>query len=264
MRTSVSRRTALLQLLGIGFAATTSFACSTEEPLSRPLELPRQRPAGEAPEQARWVDALDALADLLVPAEIDAAQRIVVAGAREAKVDRVLDASRFAPLAVALGFVPVLPPIVTTALGATGDTFREALNVELDALAAIERPLTPFAELPGELREKIVVRALDDDELRPSILLVRAACLAAYLGGIASDVGMVAVGLPAYEDHADGLASSGYPRRVSDGALLDPEVDDLAALAADDELDDYTYNEAPLATPGDDLALVLDANGDLR
>jgi hypothetical protein len=257
----VSRRSMLLTLIA-GVAATSALGCSEDRP-SRSLALPREIPGDGAPEATAFSDALDAVADVLVPAARSVEDGRLVPGAREARVDRVLDIGRFAPLAVALGFIPTLPEVATAAITASGDAFRAALGAELDALAALEQPLTPFKDLPRARQEVIVMRAFDDDRLALSLLLVRAACMAAYAGGIASDVGMQEMGFPPFEDLADGLAVSGYPRTRSDGRLLDPARDNLAAIAAKGDLDDYTYNEAPAVTPGDDLSLHLDAFGDL-
>jgi hypothetical protein len=88
------------------------------------------------------------------------------------------------------------------------------------------------------------------------------AAFLAWLGAVRSDIGLVAIGYPPFENHADGLAVSGYPR-TTDGRLVDAEAEDLAALAASGELDDYTYNQVPAATAGVDLDDVLDARGDL-
>ena len=58
-------------------------------------------------------------------------------------------------------------------------------------------------------------------------------------------------------------AVSGYPRTRS-GRTVDAAHENLAQLAAAHDLDDYTFNLAPAPTPGDDLTLLIDANGDLR
>jgi hypothetical protein len=260
---AISRRRALLALAGVGIAAA-SVGCGSSDVPSRPVTLPAQEPGATAPAAEPYADALDALADVLLPAERDASGRVVGVGAREARVDLVLDAARFAPLAVGLGLTPQLSDAATAALATSGDAFRTALNLELDALATLERPLAGFKDLPADLQEKIVARALDDERLAPSILLVRAACMAAFLGGVATDAGMVAVGLPPYEDHEGGLATSGYPRRLKSQHLVDAETEDLFAIAAANDLDDYTYNRAPFATPGDDLSAILDERGDIR
>jgi hypothetical protein len=94
------------------------------------------------------------------------------------------------------------------------------------------------------------------------MLVLRAACFTSFLGAIDSDAGLRAVGFPAFEDMAAGIAVSGYPR-TRDGRLIDAETEDLDALARAGELDDYTYNLQPEPTPGDDLSLVINADGDL-
>ena len=42
--------------------------------------------------------------------------------------------------------------------------------------------------------------------------VVRSACFVAYLGAAYSDVGLREIGFPPFENLADGLAVSGYPR----------------------------------------------------
>ena len=122
---------------------------------------------------------------------------------------------------------------------------RAALNRDLDLMASFEMPLTPFSALPAATQSAIVARAFDDPLRRPVLLVIRAVCFLAYLGGGPSDLGLRAVGFPKFEDLADGVSVSGYPR-MTDGRV-----------------DDYTFNQQPAPTSGDDLSLVLTPNGDL-
>jgi hypothetical protein len=207
------------------------------------------------------VDNVDALLDVLLPAETDASGNVTSPGAREVEADRVLRLDTFVPLAMAAGFLPPLPDHVTRGF-ATEGAAREALNLDLDALASLERPLTAFRDLPRDLQQRVLDAALANDAHRPAILVVRAAALAAWLGALYSDKGLCEIGFPAFENFEDGLAVSGYPRTKS-GRLVDAAKEDLAALAAKGDLDDYTYARAPLPTPSDDLSRVIDANGDL-
>lgn len=255
----VSRRAVLLGALSLVW---TPWGCRAQgAPTDRELGLPPQDSQDSVPIDAAYTDSVDALCDVLLPAEHDEAGTVVRPGAREARADRVLDADGFVTLAVALGLVPIVPEAARLAIGGSGDTLRSFLGAGLDALAALEVPLTSFRDLPRGAQERIVVRALDDERLRPAVLLVRTACMAAYCGGIESDVGLRELGFPPFEDHAEGLAVSGYPRLADGSRLVDAASEDLAALG--DRLDDYSYRRRPAATPGDDPSLVLDANGDL-
>lgn len=252
LSSTLSRRGLFFALCG----AATALGCDVVTTTDDPLELPEDIP-GAGPEPSDYADALDAVANVLLPAQRDAKGLVLVPGAREARVDLVLDIASFAPLAVALGFLPPLGGAVQAALATSGDLFRIALNAELDALASLERPLASFKDLPFSVKERIVTRAFEDARLGPSMRIVRAACMAAFAGGIASDVGMRAIGFPPFEDLADGIAVSGYPRSRKDGRRL-------SEGAAEDDVDDYTYDEAPAQTSGEELSDLLDENGDLR
>ncbi len=231
---------------------------------------PWQAPKSTSPEGATaplvFVDSVDAAFETLLPAERDANGVVVSPGAREAGADRVLATEGFGLLALAQGYAPGVPERVITLLKRSGNAFRVAANAELDALASLRRPLVPFRDLSASQRHEIALAALDDPAHDPAhratLLILRAACFSAYLGAVTSDVGLHAVGFPKFEDWETRLAVSGYPRTKS-GRLLDAERDDLAALAAKGDLDDYTFNREPAATVGDDLSAVVDANGDL-
>lgn len=231
MQTPFSRREALwlLSLAGCGSAVSAP----------GPLELPRQVPSRPVSPASRFGDNVDALFDLLLPAE--GAQ----GGAREANVDAVLRSEGLVRLAIAQGFIAPVAEVLISAFDDFARGARVALNRDLDVLAALEQPLTPFSQLPTGLQEAIVARAFDDPVRRPPLLIIRAACFLAWLGGGPSDLGLRALGFPPFENLADGLAVSGYPR-MTDGRL-----------------DDYTFNQAPAPTHGDDLSLVLTAEGDL-
>ena len=256
----ISRRAALLGGLSLAFGGS---ACAPRsEGTHRDFALPDEHAQFGAPTPVLYSDSVDALCDVLLPAEHDDDGVLTSPGAREARVDQVLGASSFVTLAVALGYVPALPDAAVTAIGATGDTLRTFLGAGLDALAQLERPLTEYRDLPREAQERLAAHAFDDDRLRPAMLLVRTACLAAYAGGIASDVGLRELGFPPFEDRAAGLAVSGYPR-TPDGRLIDASTEDLRKLAAAGELDDYSYRTRPATAAGVDVSTLLDARGDL-
>lgn len=262
----LSRRRALETLLGVGLGATTILSgCGTSTGRAPPSPaLPPETPGegSAAPSREAYADNVDALCDVILPAESDAAGKITSPGAREAGADKVLRIDTFVPLAIAQGFLPALSDLELSGLRDLAGTFRSTLNASLDLLAIRERPLTAFRNLPRGMQEAVVARAFADPAHRAAMLVVRAACFTAYLGAAFSDVGLQAVGFPPFESFDDGLAVSGYPRTRS-GRKIDAATEDLKKLAAEGNLDDYTYNRAPSPTTGDDLSKILDANGDL-
>jgi hypothetical protein len=258
---SITRRQAISRLLGLGVLATTACA-PTDDDEAPAVALPAQVPGGEVGDRSRYTDDVDALCDVLLPTELDAANKVLSPGAREADVDGALRIEDFISVATAQGLVPPLPDADVRRLAGGVDVLRAAVNAELAVLAARHRPLSAFRELPRSTQEEIVRDAFDDDVQRPLVLVVRAACFVAFLGAVTNDVGLRAVGFPPFESFDDGLAVSGYPRTRS-GRLVDASTEDLAKLAGKGDLDDYTYNRAPAPTAGDDLARILDAAGDL-
>ncbi len=257
----MTRRGAVQALFGLGLlGAGCRAGVAKDEPFPA-ASLPGETGSGPAAGHA-YSDNLDALADVLLPAERDASGKVTSVGAREAGVHEVLGTASFVPLAQAQGLLPAFGDAVTARLSDLNGPFRDATNAALDLLALAQRPLTAFRDLPRALQEAAVDQAFADPAMRPAMLVVRAACLTAYLGAVVNDAGLRDVGFPPFESFADGRAVSGYPRTKS-GRLVDASTESLAQLDAAGELDDYTYNRAPAPTPGDDLSTVLDASGDL-
>lgn len=263
MSPRISRRSAIELLLGLGLvaAAPGCRAPGANAGASPDPALPKETGSDRVP-PAPYADNVDALCDVILPAERDADGNVTSPGAREAGADEVLRIASFVPLAQAQGLLPPLSDDAMKRLGNLDAPFRDSLNLALDAAAAVQKPLTRFRDLPRALQEAAVDSAFADPAQKPAMLVVRAACMTAYLGAFASDVGLRAIGFPPFEKFADGLAVSGYPRTRA-GRLVDPTSEDLGALAASGDLDDYTFNEAPAPTAGDDLSKVIDANGDL-
>ena len=259
---SITRRQALEMLFGLGILSAAGCAPPGSDDAAPPFALPPQVAGGDVAERARYADDVDALCDVLLPAEHDANGKLLSPGAREADVDGALRIRDFVALATAQGLVPPLPDVDVARLSGAVDAFRAGLNAELGVLAARHTPLTAFRDLPRETQETIVADAMTDDVERPLCLVARAACFLAFLGAVTNDLGLRAVGFPAFESFEDGRAVSGYPRTKS-GRLVDASKEDLAALAAKGDLDDYTYNREPAKTVGDDLSAILDAAGDL-
>ena len=257
----VTRRQALRVTLWIGLGTAVGGCNAEDGTFRRNATLPTEVP-GDPPAAERYSDNVDALCDVLLPAQFDASGALTSPGAREARVDKVLSTQNFASLAMSLGFLTSLSETTIANLNDLSDTVRAELNSALDALAALQRPLTSFRDLPRALQEAVVDDSFADDNRRPVLLVIRAACMGAYLGAMASDIGIQDIGFPPYENFDDGLAVSGYPRTRS-GRLVDPATDNLAQLAAENDLDDYTYNLAPQPTSGDDLSTILNAEGDI-
>lgn len=206
---------------------------------------------------------LRALLEVLIPAERDPSGALIVPGAIEAGAERLVILDNFLTIARSISLLPRLPERFPTS-GLDFDlALQRFLGADLDLLAEKQRPLTPFKDLPRPLQEAAVAAGFEDPGIQPMLLYVRAAAWFAFLGGVTSDLGLVAAGFPPYEDLGRGIAVRGYPRTPA-GRLIDAEREDLAALAAAGQLDDYSYNRAPEPTPGDDLSLVFDERGDLR
>lgn len=259
---SITRRDALEMVLGLGVLAASGCAPGGDDDLARALSMPDQVPGGEVPERPRDADDVAAVCGVLLPTEYDRAGNVTSPGAREADVDGVLRIQDFVAIATAQGILPPLPDALVARFSGAADAFRAAANGELAVLAARHQPLTAFRDLPRALQEKVLVDAFDDDAQRPLLVVLRAATFLAFLGAVTSDVGLRAVGFPPFESFADGRAVSGYPRTTG-GRLIDAAKEDLASLAGRGELDDYTYNREPARLPGDPLATILDAGGDL-
>ena len=207
-----------------------------------------------------YEDSVDALFDVLLPADRDAAGTVTSPGAREASAGLLFGDDELVSLATGLGWIAPLNDTATTMVKQGATALRAAVNALLDLRATRVRPLVAFKDLPRADQVGVVDDALTEPTLGPLVGVARAAALVAYLGAVYSDVGLQAVGFPPYEDFAGGLAVSGYPRTPS-GRLIDVASEDLAALAAAGQLDDYTYNRMPSVDPS--LLGGIDANGDL-
>jgi hypothetical protein len=167
-----------------------------------------------------------------------------VPGAREAGASRLLDDEAFGLFALGQGFVGPTTGRVAELLMRGGGAFRAVVNADLDALAFTRRPGVMFRALPSALREEVVAAAFDDDVHRPAMVFLRAAAFTAFLGAVTTDVGLRALGFPPFEDWDARIAVSGYPRTKA-GRRIDVVKEDLAALEAKGDLDDYTYARAP-------------------
>jgi AcrR family transcriptional regulator len=195
------------------------------------------------------------------PGDLEALIELLAPGALGAGALQVLRLENFTRLLRAQGLVPASAAEPIEDWPSYDVAFRRVLEADLAVLAAAMRPGTSFGALPSELQASAVERGFGDPLRRPGLEVVRAACFLALFGAVTSDAGLVAIGYPPFEDFAGGVAVSGYPRTLT-GRPIDPEREDLAALALANNLDDYTFNREP-APSGEDLSAVVDANGDL-
>ena len=257
----LSRRQALI---GLALAAFTTQACASRasETGSAAKAEPSAKDPGALSPGAPYEDGTDALLDHLIPADRDAKGAVTCPGAREVSAGRLFGDKELVSLAQGLGLLPALSDDAFTVATTSEGGLRVALNAALDLAAARERPLTAFKDLPKDAMSRVVDAMFDDPDRKGVGALMEAArvvAFVAYLGAVYDDGGLRAVGFPAYESFADGLAVSGYPRTTS-GRLVDATKEDLRALANKGELDDYTWNEPP---PVFAVPLGLDARGDL-
>jgi hypothetical protein len=258
----LSRRQTLF-FFGIGGSGWLLGCDGTRSEVPDP-QLPNQRPSGKVSPRSGYSDSVDALFDVLLPTERDSTTGLVTSpGARETGADRVLRTENFVRLAIAQGLLKPIAEAALIQLDDLGGATRAALSAQLDALAFLETPLTAFHALPRPRQIAVVTRLFDDNAARPVMEVMRAVCFVSFLGATSSDAGLVAIGFPPFESFEEGRAVSGYPRTRS-GRLIDATKENLTQLAAIGELDDYTLNRQPVPTPGDDLSLALDANGELK
>jgi len=257
----LTRRRAL-ELLATACGSLTAFAAcgpgerEPREKITLPDELPNVGP-GRAANNVR------ALMDILLPAEFNDAGAMTSPGAVASGAFDVLSFDQFVPLAQAQGLLGPLPPGFAEDADELDGFLVEFLGTELDQMAGDVRALTPFHQL-SRLEQHDLVRDAYDDPLRyPIVEFVRGICFLAYLGAVTSDIGLVDVGYPPFDDFGAGVANRGYPRRKTTQAPIDTEAEDIETLRALGDVDDYTFNEVPLPTPQDDLSTVIDAFGDL-
>lgn len=243
--TNWTRRDLLRALTGLSLGG---FACMPP-PRPRRLETDPEPPKTGLPtlEPLIYQSNLQALMDTLWPATRDAEGQVLSPGALEVQAERVLRLDRFLLLAQAQGLLPGVSYDAVSDQAGFDEALSRFLELDLEALAQLQRPLTSFRELPLTHRERAIEAGYRDPVQAPLLTFVHAACVIAYYGAVYSDRGLVAIGFPEFEDLPDGLAVSGYPRTLSDGRVQD-----------------YTFNQSPMPTPGDPLEAVLDEGGDLR
>lgn len=250
----------MLGLLGLG----TACGARTEDPPPGKFDAldPENYDYREVDELTQAEATLMAAFDVLLPSERDADGQLVSPGANDVGTLDMLRLANFVPAARRLNLLPGLPAVLDRTPEAFDEAVRFVLAADLDALAFAQRPFTAFRRLPRALQEAALDEGFEDPERAVGLTFLRAACFLAFLGGSESKIGLEAIGFPKFEDPGANIAVRGYPRTI-DGRLVDANTEDLAALAAQGVLDDYTYNRAPAPTAGEDLSALLDAHGDL-
>jgi hypothetical protein len=224
----LSRREILVVALAIA-------ACRPPPRVSSPSQRPDEIP-GDPPPDERFSDSVDALFDVLLPAELDGNGALLSAGARETGADTVMETQSLVQLLIAQGLIGPLTADEIAAFDDLRGAARAGLNAQLDLLAEEEQPNTAFRHLSRPLQEKIVQRAFDDDAMKPLMQVLRTVCFVGWLGGTDDDRGLRELGFPAFEQPGQ-LESHGFS--------------------------DYSFDRAPEATPGDDLSAVMTPTGDL-
>ena len=225
-----------------------------------PWNEPPDEPIDD-PEEATSAN-IDALMEILIPSDTDEEGAIISVGAPDVGARDLLSLGTFVPAARAVGLLPEVELEGYEDLEVFDGALEAIVSADLDVMAGQQHLLTPFSGLTRAEQERAVSDAMNDDLMRPLLLVVRAACFIAYLGAVDNDLGLQAIGFPPFADLDDGVANVGYPRRP-DGQPIDAESEDLVALDQAGLLDDYTYNREPEPTEGDDLSDVVDAHGDL-
>jgi hypothetical protein len=253
----MTRREAIGAIFALSAVVSGCVRAAPEETVGTKTSPPSD--PGDLSNNVSYEDNVDALLDVFLPADRDATGVVTSPGARELQAGRLFGDSTFIDLATGLGLLPALKSDVVQAATAAEGGLRTTINALLDVRAAKVSPLTKFSDLTRGDQLSVIDDAYGDDTVKPLLDIVRVIAFVGYLGALYADDGLVAIGFPHYEDFANGIAVSGYPR-TTDGRLIDATTEDLGALAASGKLDDYTYNATPAAFS---VALGLDANGDL-
>jgi len=186
---------------------------------------------------------IKALMDVILPAEYDDSGALVSPGAVECNAYQAIQLKNFIPALMGIGLISEPPTWIVESMSVLDSAFRLAIYADLKRRTGLRKS---FIDLSREKQTEIVAEAFADTGVlgaAPMYLFVRTACMIAFLGGPFTDKGLVAIGHPPYEDFADGLAISGYPRTV-DGVV-----------------DDYTYNQVP-PVGGDDVSAIMNPDGD--
>ena len=261
-RTGSTRR-GWMKAVSIASSATwagCAFESSDDGELWPDLETPwEDESLGNDALYERRLD-VEAALEVLLPPEVDELGDIVGPGAVEVRAFEVLAGRRFVPALQDRGLLPRWSG-VTVDLEPEG-AVTTALALDLARAAARTMPGSAFRNLPPGPQEIALRDGLADPTRQWLYESARAACFVAYLGAVHTDEGLQRIGFPPYVDFRQRIANEGYPRRI-DGTALTLGSPEIARLLATGQLDHYSHERAPQPTPGDDLALVLDPDGEL-
>jgi hypothetical protein len=147
-----------------------------------------------------------ALVQVLLPRERD------VAGALDTNALGALSLSSHLPLVINSGYLPPLPEQLTDHLDVIDELVRDLIVTDLDTAARAKHGLiASFRTLSIPDQIVLVAERFAERTVAPVFELVRLLSLSTFLGAPFNDRGLQAIGLPAYENFADDLCSSGYP-----------------------------------------------------
>jgi hypothetical protein len=129
-------------------------------------------------------------------------------GAAEVGAYDTLRAKPFVHVATELGFLPKLPPEWEDRLDDIDGLIKDILVGDLAAATSHHHGDRRFEDLSlGE--RTAIVEERSEGPCRPLYLYARAAAMIAFFGALWNDKGIVAIGIPAYENFADDLHNSG-------------------------------------------------------
>ncbi len=145
---------------------------------------------------------ISAFVDILLPADDDSP------GGVETNALGTLGITRYVTVIVNAGFISALPPNVIQNLEHIDAFVASIITADLDT-GAILHGAKLFVDLPRDVQEQLVADRYEG-ALRPLFQFVRAATFISYLAPPFNDLGLQAIGLPAYKDFDDSLHSSGF------------------------------------------------------
>ncbi|MGE0174884.1 MAG: hypothetical protein AB7T49_18980 [Oligoflexales bacterium] len=123
----------------------------------------------------------------------------------------LLDTNYFLSLAVQYGLTSTPPKFITDRMNDLNIFIHGLLAADLDAGTKVKGHIFKrFFELNEEERIDVLKERLSHSPVAPAYELVRIVCLFAIVGTIKNDVGLKMLGLPRYENFADGLHNRGY------------------------------------------------------
>jgi hypothetical protein len=147
--------------------------------------------------------ALNALFDVLIPTEGDQNP-----GAVESQALEFFRSDALLRTGIGLGYIRDITN--TPVADLTSSLLEIKVVLALDLHAKKFGILKNFAGLTRDEQEKVVAGLFADPIMGPIMDLVRAATMFAYVGAVYNDKGLVAMGIPPYEDREGFWHNRGY------------------------------------------------------